>query len=501
VAIRTPPGRAGPTDVEAAPATLLRRASGALAWSFVNAAVARLGTLAIGILLARLLGPREFGTYAVAYLALTAVLSFNELGVSLAIVRWPGDPAVIAPTVTTVSVASSTVIAAAGWFAAPAFSSGMGSPDAAPVVRLLVLSVIISGLVATPAALMQREFKQGAKMVVDQVNTWLGALISMGLALAGWGAMSLAVGRLAGAVSSGVLFLALSPLKVRFGFDRSVARPLVAFGLPLAGASVVVFAVGYLDQFVVGHLLGATALGFYVLAFNLSSWPVNMFSLPLRSVAPAAFARLQHDPVAMRASLVSVLGLVVAVTAPVCLLLAGAAEPAINLVYGEAWAASARILGWLAGLAVLRIVVELAYDYLVVLGRSGRLLMLQVLWLVALVPALPAGALLAGAQGVAGAQVGVALLVVLPLYLRELRAVGVPVREALTRIGPPLLVATCVGLAAAALAATVPSPFLAAAGAGVVACAAVLLLVYRDRGEIARLRVATPDGPAVDGAT
>ncbi|MEO5853122.1 MAG: oligosaccharide flippase family protein, partial [Nocardioides sp.] len=76
-------------------------AAGALGWSFLNTALTRLGTLAIGVVLARVLGPSEFGTFAVALVALMAVLSFNELGVSLAIVRWPGDPLEIAPTVNT----------------------------------------------------------------------------------------------------------------------------------------------------------------------------------------------------------------------------------------------------------------------------------------------------------------------------------------------------------------------------------------------------------------
>ena len=79
------------------------QASRALGWSFLSNAGARFGTLAIGVLLARLLGPHAFGTFAVALVALLAVLSFNELGVSLAIVRWQGDPAEIAPTVTTLS--------------------------------------------------------------------------------------------------------------------------------------------------------------------------------------------------------------------------------------------------------------------------------------------------------------------------------------------------------------------------------------------------------------
>ena len=41
----------------------------------------------------------------------------------------------------------------------------------------------------------------------------------------------------------------------------------------------------------VGNVLGATALGYYVLAYNLSGWPVGMFSQPVRSVAPAGSRR------------------------------------------------------------------------------------------------------------------------------------------------------------------------------------------------------------------
>ncbi|MGC1580018.1 MAG: oligosaccharide flippase family protein, partial [Candidatus Acidiferrales bacterium] len=125
--------------------------------------MARLGTVAIGITLARLLGPHQFGTYAVAYVALIAVLSFNELGVSLAIVRWPGDPSEIAPTVASVSIATSVVLYVGCFLGAPAYAAAMGAPSAVGVIRVLSLNVIIDGVVAAPAALMQRQFRQDKK--------------------------------------------------------------------------------------------------------------------------------------------------------------------------------------------------------------------------------------------------------------------------------------------------------------------------------------------------
>lgn len=463
-------------------------ASRALFWSFTNTAVSRLGTLGIGILLARILGPEKFGTYAVAFVALVAILSFNELGVSLAIVRWPGDPRGIAPTVTTISIVSSLVFCAAGYLAAPPFAQAMGDPGATDVVRLLVLSVLINGTVATPAALLQREFRQGTRMIIDQVNVWVGAVLSVTLALFGFGAMSLAIGRVAGTVISAVLFLAYSPLPYRLGFDRRYIGSLLSFGLPLAGASIIVFLVGYADQLVAGRVLGATMLGFYVLAFNLASWPVSMFSQPMRSVTPAAFSHLQHDPAEMNATFRSILRVLAAAALPVCFFLAGAADPVIRFVYGDEWAPAAQALSWLAILAAFRIVFELAYDFLVVLRKSGSLFLIQIWWLVALVPALIGGALWAGLAGIGFAQVVVAAVLVAPLYLWRLRAAGISPRDVVSRVWLPVVAGLVVLGSGLLFGRVVANPFLAALLAGLLALAAMGLLLYRERETLRSLR-------------
>ena len=378
--------------------------------------MSRLGTIGIGIVIARLLGPEAFGTFAVATVALIALLAFNEIGVSLAIVRWPGDPHAIAPTVTTISVVSSSILFAASYFAAPAFSAAMGDPGATPVVRLMCVCIIIDGLVASPAALMQREFMQRTRMAIDQFNVWIGAFISVGLAVAGMGAMSLAIGRVTGAVISAVLFVVWAPGHLRFGLDRALLAPLLRFGLPLAGSSIFVFAASNADQITAGSILGPTQLGFYVLAFNLASWPVKIFSQPLRSVAPAAFARLQHDTAAMTETFRSVLGVLAALTFPLCLLFAASAAPLVEFVYGQQWLPAADALRWLGVAAAFQIMFELAYDYLVVRRFTGSVLVIQIVWLAGLVPLLIVGAKLAGIAGLALAQVVAAAVFAAPLY-------------------------------------------------------------------------------------
>jgi O-antigen/teichoic acid export membrane protein len=468
--------------------SLFNRAGKALGWSFASTALGRLSTLAIGIAIARLLGPEEFGTFAVATVALLAVLSFNELGVSLAIVRWPGEPREIAPTVLTISVVSSVLVYIGCFLGAPAFAAAMGEPDATPVVRLLCVSVIIDGLVATPAAMLQREFQQGRKTIVDQCTHWIGSLTSIACAVGGMGAMSLAVGRLTGALVGAVLLIAFAPHAMRFGLRRDKARDLMRFGLPLAGSSIIVFAVNNVDRLLVGATLGPVWLGYYVLAANLAGWPVNIFSQPVRAVAPAALARLQADRPAMRRTFLSTAGLLAAATLPACIALGAAADPLIRLVYGTVWEPAAAVLPWLALVAAARIIFELVYDYFVVLASSRVVLVAQIAWLVALIPALVAGAAIGGLAGAGAAQLAVALLVVLPVYLFELHRSGIAPAALGSRLALPVLGAAAVGAVVAVTSHLITVDLLALAVAGLVGLAGMAALLYRSRHLLGELR-------------
>jgi O-antigen/teichoic acid export membrane protein len=447
-------------------------------------------------MLARLLGPHAFGTYAVAYVALVAVLNFNELGVSLAIVRWPGDPAEIVPTVTAISLAVSAFIYVVCFFAAPAYASAMGVPAATTVVRVLSLAILSDGFTNTPAALLQRNFRQGQRTVADQVNVWLSTAVTVALAWSGYGAMSLAIGRLVGCVAGAILLLAFAPESIRVGFDPAKARALLRFGLPLAGAGLLTFAVGSVDQIIVGHMLGPIDLGFYVLALNLAGWPIAMFSQPVRVVGPAVFARLQHDAAAMRTTFVSAAALLCAVAVPVCLLIAGAATPLVSFVYGVRWVPAARPLLWLALLGGVQVFFLLAYDLFVVLARSRFLLVTQLGWLVALVVALAVGAHLDGIYGASLAEFGVAAFFVLPRYLIELSRAGIGLSAIIRHVWLPLAGASVAGVTALVTAEVAPNDFTALVVSGLATVVITGLLIYHMRPVIAMLR-----SPSIDAAT
>ena len=426
-------------DGEGGRANLGRRVRRGLVFSLLNNVVGRLGTIVAGIVLARLLVPADFGVFAVALVALSAVLSMNELGASLALVRWPGDPRRIAPTVTTISLGTSAVLYLICLAGSGPFASAMGSPEATGVVRLLCVSVLIDAVTATPAALLTRDFRQGQRLAVDLSSFALSTGLTVALAAGGYGAWSLAWGRLAGNLLSAALLFWLAAIWPRPGFDRTQFRELLSFGLPLAGASLLLFGMLNVDYLVVGPLLGPVALGLYLQAFNLSSWPVNMFSTAVRRVSLAAFSRLQDDPVALTSALARSTALLAAATLPVCVLLGLLAHPAVTVVYGQRWAGSAAALQFLAVLGLARVLTELLYDFLVAVGRGGATMVLQGLWLVALLPTLTVGAHLDGIRGVALAHALVAVCLVIPVFCATVARTGVPWHPWLAPLGRPLV--------------------------------------------------------------
>lgn len=411
--------------------SLGRKLGSAARWSLVNTMVMRLGNFVTGIILARFfLGPEAWGVYGIAQTVLLVLLSANELGVSLAIVRWEGDPRRFAPTVLTLSAASSCLLYAGLFAAAPLVARVLGSPEASGVLRVMCVCVVLDGLSQVPAGFLTREFAQGKRMAIDAVNFVLSTAVTLLLATEGFGAMSFAWGSVAGNVAALIGCCLAAPGTLRFGWDPDQARALLRFGLPLAGASMLALGVVNVDTMVVGSALDQLALGFYVLAFNISGWPVRIISEAARRVSFAGFSRLADSdtgggPGALAAGFGRALGVVMTATVPLCVLLAALAGPIVELVYGERWLPAAAALPWLMGLGLVRIGCELAYDCLVAIGRRRSLIGVQGLWLVVLVPVLMAGADAGGIEGVAQGHLLVAGAVVVPVFLVALHRGGI----------------------------------------------------------------------------
>ena len=409
-------------------------------WSMVNTLVLRVANFTVGVILARtVFGPQAWGLYAISQLVLSVVLSANEMGVSLAVVRWEGDIRGIARTALTLSLASSAVLTALLFFFASSVATFLGSPGATSLIQLLSLCVLIDGFVCVPFSLINREFMQGRRLVVEAAGFVVTTAVTLLLAFAHLGAISFAWGNVAGNVVTLIGATIAAPFLVLPGWDRRRARELLKFGMPLAGASLLVLGTLNVDSAIVSATLGPAALGFYQLAFNISSWPVQSISAAARRVSFAGFSRLAGSRELLADGFTKAAAILVALAIPACVLLITLSEPLIKTIYGARWTPAATSLSLLGVLGLLRVFYELAYDGLAAADRRPTLLVVQGLWLVVLIPVLLVGARTHGINGVSAGHVLVAVLVVGPAFLWSLRRIGITVGALLRRCLRPII--------------------------------------------------------------
>jgi PST family polysaccharide transporter len=473
-----------------------RRATRAAWWIFANGVSTRAGMAVIGLVVARMVSPHEFGAVAVAMVALLGIRSVDHLGAGRAIVRWIGDPGEVVPTVTTISLISAAAIYAGCYTAAPAFASLMGAPAAARVIRILALSVVISAVAAASAALLERRSPRALRVLADQAGTWVAVAVTIGLVATGHGLISLAVGVLAGSAVSAAACITFAPAGLRIGFGSYHARAVLRAGLPFAASSVLFFAATNADLVVIGHLLPATSLGFYLLAVSAASWPVGLCSQPVRDIAPGAFARFRQSRRIGGSAFVATANLLACLTAPVCILISCSAGYLVELGYGPEWAPAAGALTWLAPLAALRVLYQLTFHFIGARISPRVRLEFQFAFLVALVPSVVAGVRRDGIEGAAIAQVAVCVLLLVPYYLRKMVHAGLRMRVVAARLALWLAAAAGVGVIALAIRhATVPGERV---GLGLAAVAVIGImggLAYRMRTVLRAVRSAARRRP------
>jgi PST family polysaccharide transporter len=421
----------GHTSELLSPESISRGAGRGLRWSLFGIMTNRLGSFAIGLVLARILTPDDFGIYALALAATGVVMHVNDVGIIAATVQWRGRIDEMAATAATLALAFSVTVYGLVWFATPYFAELANSPKATPVIRIVTSVILIDGITAIRAAALLRRFDQHQLIVANLVGWVVQAPTTIVLATAGAGATSFAVGQVAGAAVTGVLVFAFARLPVRVGFDRDVARKLLKFGMPLAlGLGVEALLVNT-DYVIVGRVVGGTQLGFYVLAFNISSWVPGILVTGVRYVSLAGFSRMAEHEDGLSDAVHKTAPLLVTAVLPIVGLMALLAPQLVSFLYGSTWAPAAPALAFLMLLVLARVLSAFAIDILASLGSTRAALHLNLVWYAVLVPALIVGSHVDGIRGAAIAHAVVGTVVAIPLAVHILHRHGV-------RLGPIL---------------------------------------------------------------
>lgn len=429
-----------------------RKAGRGLGWGLLGNGITRVGSFATSLALARLLVPHDFGVYAVALAAMQFVIHINDVGLIPATIQWRGRLEEMAPTASTLAASFSFLVYGVFWFVAPSFAELSGVPEATWVIRLYTATILVDGITAVRSAYLLRTFQQGRYVLANAAGVVVNAIVAVGLSLSGAGAMALAGGQLASSVATGILVFAWARLPVRLGIDRRIARKLLAFGAPLAVSLAVESVLEQADKVIVGRVLGAGVLGFYLLAVSISSWAPGIIGSAIRFVSLPGFARLsERDEDTLAQGVSRSLSLLFLAVLPIAVLLAVLARPLIQFLYGAKWLPAAAPLRFLMILMVVRMVTGLCQDILTSTGATRWTLFVNAGWLVICAPALWLATTAGGDAGTAFAQGAVGILVAVPLMAVALHRVGVHVGPLGRRLIRPVFAGLLAALVAWAL--------------------------------------------------
>lgn len=355
------------------------------AWNYLVFALSKSSTLLMTVVVARLLDPAEFGLFALAILVANLFDYVKDLGVAAALVQNRRDWRSIAPTGLTLSVTFGLLASGVLAGTADLSAHALGHPELANFIRVLAIGLALNALSTIPAAWLRRSMNFSARLAPEALGALTKTVLTIGLAATGHGVWSLVYGQLAAIVVMTVLYWVVGRTRPTLGFDGVIARELIRFGIPVTAVTLLAYAIYNVDYLAVGSRLGATELGLYTLAYRIPELLVLNLCVVVSEVLFSALSSLQDDRESLTRHYLEALTVVVALTAPIGIGLAAAAQPLVATLYGDEYAGSAPILSVLALYTVIYSASFHAGDVFKAIGRPGILTAINAAKLAALV--------------------------------------------------------------------------------------------------------------------
>ncbi|WP_271538492.1 lipopolysaccharide biosynthesis protein [Bradyrhizobium sp. CCBAU 45321] len=313
-------------------------------WSALDSAVGQALTLAIYMIMARLLSPQILGIVATGALALEFCRAVLIESIAIAVQARP-DPKDEDYTASFWLIAGLSLFAALALFASSgAIERFSGLSDIAIVLKGFCIVVAVQGLSRTHEAWLTRNqlFRSLAIRSLSSIS--IGGAVGIALAIQGYGVVAL-VGQL---VSTSLISLVslwiLTPWRPRLRVSRQAVIDLLSYARYVALTGITNFANANSDLIFVTWYTGAAGAGFYSLAKRLVNAVSTVIGNALNRVFFSTIAGLQHDREASRSTLVDFVKYTSLLTAP---LFAGIAALAPDLIvgfFGSKWGEAAPLL-------------------------------------------------------------------------------------------------------------------------------------------------------------
>ncbi|MCB2177408.1 MAG: lipopolysaccharide biosynthesis protein [Actinomycetales bacterium] len=455
-----------------------RSAAAGAAWLTAQKWVVRLSGLVTISILARLVSPHDFGVVAAASAVLPFVLLLSDLGLSTYLVQAEDPDQRVLSTGFWFSLTAAFVLGGAMFAFVPVMVGLLDVPDAAPVLRVLLISVPLVVAGSVPTALLRRRMMFRRLAFQGTLGAGVAQVVAIVIAVAGGGAWAL-VGQ---AISTTLITTSAAWISARWlpswRFSSQEFGRMFHFGYKVVAVDIVAVLRNWGETAIVAVSLGTSALGFLTIAQRLVQVAQELGGAAVAPVSVVVLAKVRDTPERLRQAYRRASLLTYGAVTPLMTYVAVAAPVVIPLLFGSQWNESISVTRGLAVAGILTIGAFVDNGLFYAMSRPGTWLVYATITDLVTVGA-TALAVSHGLTAVAWAFVGVAIAATAARWVLVGRQIGSPVGELARAFGAVAVCAAGSAIAGMAVLLVTPGPLIVRAGLIGVATVGVHLLLLR----------------------
>ena len=315
----------------------MRKSYLATIWSVLDKVWSQIVSLIIGIVLARLLTPEDYGLVGISTIFITFSNVFIEAGFSNALIRKLDRTQTDFSTAFHFNVIMGVVMYLVLFISSPFIADYFDDQQLVLLTRIVSITVILNSLCIVQNAILTAELRMKEQAIINIASLIPSGLVAMYLAYRGLGVYSLVVLSVLSAFIRTLMFWVVAKWLPTLEFSKESMRYLWGFGSKLIGANFLGTVFNEIYSVLIGKYVGKSDLGLYSKGRSLSSQTDNICNGVVQKVAIPLLSRYQGDTVLLKQKYRDLTMMITCVMTLVSGILIVAAKPLIILIWGEKW--------------------------------------------------------------------------------------------------------------------------------------------------------------------
>lgn len=361
------------------PESLKKKTVRGLAWNTIDNFAALGIQFIIGIILARLLSPSEYGIIGLITVFLAVSEAFITAGFGSALIRKNDRTETDNATVFIFSVATSFLFYGILYYSAPNIAYFYNQPILTPITRVVGVTLILGAFCIVPNAIFATriDFKTTAKISVT--SGVLGGIVGITLAYFGYGVWALVFQMIANQLVRTILLYFFSKWKPIERFSKESFKDLFSFGSKLMFSGILNALYNNLYAIVIGKLFAPSTLGLYTRASAFAKLPSQNLTSVMQRVTYPVLSTIQDDDERLATIYRRLLKMSAFVIFPLMMLLFGISDPLVRWLLTDKWEGCVILLQLICFSMMWYPIHAINLNLLQVKGRSDLFLRLEII--------------------------------------------------------------------------------------------------------------------------